>query len=51
MESHSLNEQLEKAQMTVKNFNDRETIFGLPNTMYPDLDEIQRNFKPFNDLI
>jgi hypothetical protein len=35
----------------VKLFNERETIFGLTATPYPDLDDLDKTFKPFSDLI
>lgn len=40
-----------KAFDKVKQFHDRETTFGLPETPYPDLDDIDKAFKPFYDLI
>lgn len=49
--SYELRKNLDKAHDIVKQFHDRETTFGLPETPYPDLDDIDKNFKPFHDLI
>jgi hypothetical protein len=46
-----LRKNLDKAHDVVKQFHDRETTFGLPETPYPDLDDIDKSFKPFFDLI
>jgi hypothetical protein len=46
-----LRRDLDKAHAMVKQFHDRETTFGLPETPYPDLDDIDKSFKPFFDLI
>jgi dynein heavy chain len=51
MESFNLKRELEKGFNTVRQFHEREDLFGLPRTPYPDLDDIQTNFKPFFDLI
>ena len=51
MDSFNLKRQLEQGFNTVRQFHEREDLFGLPRTPYPDLDDIQQNFKPFFDLI
>jgi|TARA_B110000285_G_C15124369_1_gene619213 hypothetical protein len=33
-----------------KQFNERESLFGLPETLYPELDDLNANFKPFFEL-
>lgn len=51
LDSFELRRDLDKAHAQVKQFHDRENTFGLPETPYPDLDEIDKSFKPFFDLI
>ena len=46
-----LKKNIDTAHNTVVQFHDRETTFGLPETPYPDLDDIDKSFKPFFDLI
>lgn len=40
IEAFQLHKDLEKAVQKVKQFNDRETLFGIAETPYPDLDEL-----------
>ena len=49
--SFELRRDIDKAHQVVKQFHDRETTFGLPETPYPDLDDLDKAFKPFFDLI
>ena len=51
MEAYGLRKELNKAFDLVKQFHDREQLFGLPETPYPDLEEIDKGFKPFFELI
>lgn len=51
MEAFTLYKDINKAHDLVKQFHDREILFGLPETPYPDLDDIDKSFKPFFDLI
>jgi hypothetical protein len=51
VEAFELSRHITKAFDKVKQFHDRETTFGLPETPYPDLDDIDKAFKPFFDLI
>lgn len=51
LDSFELRRDLDKAHAQVKQFHDRENTFGLPETPYPDLDDIDKSFKPFFDLI
>jgi hypothetical protein len=46
-----LKKNIDKAHDTVKQYHERETTFGLPETPYPDLDDLDKSFKPFYDLI
>ena len=41
MDSFNLKRQLEQGFNTVRQFHEREDLFGLPRTPYPDLDDIQ----------
>lgn len=50
-DSVTLRNKLNDAQEQVKKFNYRESLFGLPETPYPDLLELEKAFKPFYDLI
>lgn len=47
----TLRKELEKAFAQVQQFHDRETQFGLPITLYPELDAVADEFKPFDALI
>jgi dynein heavy chain len=51
VEAYGLRKELNKAFDLVKQFHDREQLFGLPETPYPDLEEIDKSFKPFFELI
>lgn len=51
VEAFELSRHITKAHDKVKQFHDRETTFGLPETPYPDLDDIDKAFKPFFDLV
>jgi dynein heavy chain len=49
--SITLRNNLQKAADQVRKFNERETIFGLPETPYPDLIDLDKAFTPFCELI
>lgn len=51
MEAFALYKDINKAHDLVRQFHDREILFGLPETPYPDLEDIDKSFKPFFDLI
>jgi len=51
MDAFNLRKDLDKGYSMVKQFHDRETLFGLPETPYPELDDIDKSFKPFFDLV
>ena len=51
MDSFNLKRELEKGSNTVRQFHEREELFGLPKTPYPELDDLTNNFKPFFELI
>lgn len=51
MDCFNLRKDLDKAFNQVKQFHERETLFGQPETPYPELDDIDKAFKPFFDLI
>jgi hypothetical protein len=46
-----LKKNIDTSHNNVVQFHERETTFGLPETPYPDLDDIDKSFKPFFDLI
>jgi dynein heavy chain len=49
--SYNLNNDLLNATDKVDEFNKRETIFKVENTFYPELDDLIKEFAPFQDLI
>lgn len=51
MDSFTLDNNISNAKEKVKEFHEREILFGNPETPYPDLDELDKQFKPFSNLI
>jgi hypothetical protein len=51
MLSFNLKDEIMKAFNLVKQFHEREVLFGSVETPYPDLDDLDKGFKPFCDLI
>jgi len=49
-DAFQLKEKLSLAFEKKNQFNERETLFGLPETPYPELHELSQNFQPFYDL-
>ena len=43
-------EEIEKAQETVRDFNDREVAFKQPVTDYEDLNQLKINYEPYIKL-
>lgn len=51
MPSYHLRDEIRKAFDLVKQFHERETLFGNPETPYPDLDDLDKQSQPFCTLI
>jgi len=49
-DAFQLKEALQLATIKVDEFHKREVLFNLPETPYPDLEDININFKPFYEL-
>ena len=49
-DAYTLNENINHSYEMKKQFNEREKIFNLPETLYQDLDDLRVQFKPFFDL-
>lgn len=49
-DAYTLKENIQIAFDKKKQFNEREEIFNLPVTLYPELDTMNIDFKPFFDL-
>jgi hypothetical protein len=47
----ALKTEIEKAKNLVQQFHDKENLFGIAETPYPDLFELEKNFDPFCKLI
>ena len=50
IETNHLKDQIEKAVDQVKSFNEREALFKQALSEYHDLNELQKDFEPFNKL-
>ena len=50
IETNHLKDQIEKAIDQVKSFNERELLFKQPQSEYHDLNELQKDFEPYNKL-
>jgi len=49
-DAYTLKDQIQMAFEKKKQFNEREEIFGQPVTLYPEIDTLNIDFKPFYDL-
>jgi len=50
IETNHLKDQIEKAFDQVRSFNEREVLFKQPQSEYHDLNELQKDFEPFNKM-
>jgi hypothetical protein len=46
--SFTLDTNIANAKDKIKEFHEREILFGNPETPYPDLDDLDKQFKPFS---
>jgi len=51
MDSFNLDNNINNAKEKIKEFHEREILFGNPETPYPDLDDLDKQFRPFCALI
>jgi hypothetical protein len=51
MDSFNLDNNINNAKEKIKEFHERENLFGNPETPYPDLDDLDKYFRPFCTLI
>lgn len=51
MDSFNLDNNINNAKEKIKEFHERENLFGNPETPYPDLDDLDKQFRPFCALI
>lgn len=50
IETNHFKDQIDKAVDQVKSFNEREALFKQAQSEYHDLNELQKDFEPFNKL-